>query len=315
MKKPTFRILVVALLLSITSCETPKYDEDLWIPEREICETEQMLLALRQRQDPEDDYGAQFTLTASDTEARLERYEAALEAYHEEFVIPVLSTREKAEYLANINRLISIGIALPEVDFDWGHHQPTIYDLESILPGYDLRWDEGLSPELQYWTYELCVAYGIEEYYELIISLFWHESRFRNVVSSPNNNGSRDHGVAQINDSNHGKLRRALGITDFLDPYQSILCGVHWISRYLHCFADIRNDEHNEVHRALMNYHQGPGAESRWSNGTRSTSYSRLVASTWHTILESRYQLNGDESHENGNYYKQLWDTDSRSCW
>ena len=180
---------------------------------------------------------------------------------------PVCADAVQAQ-LNRIKRLTAQGIVLPEFD-EWGQHEPRYYDIS-------------LSQELQYFTMELCIAYGIGEYYELVLAKIFRESSFRPGVISATN----DYGLAQINEQNHGWLSSTLGITDFLDPEQSILAGVHMLSGHLFAFWEL--GETDRVHRALMSYNMGTGgARRRWEDGDRSSGYSRRVVQTWENLLET----------------------------
>ena len=166
---------------------------------------------------------------------------------------------------ARVERLTGLGVVLPL--YEWGALAPLTYAIS-------------LSDDLQYFTLELCAAYGILEFYELVLALQYRESGYQaHLISSTN-----DYGISQINQCNHSWLRRELGLTDFLDPAQSILAGIHIFAGYLHEFVGMDEDE--RVHRALMSYNMGGGgARSAWARGTRSTSGSRRVVSTWETLL------------------------------
>ena len=139
------------------------------------------------------------------------------------------------------------------------------------VPYYDIK----LSQELQLYTYTKCADLGIAEEYELVLAMMWQESNYRpNLISSTN-----DYGLMQINKCNHGWLSEELGITDFLDPYQSIDAGTHIIASLLIKYKDL--------HKALMAYNYGEGgARSHWNRGTYTSSYSREVAEKQNILLD-----------------------------
>jgi hypothetical protein len=123
--------------------------------------------------------------------------------------------------------------------------------------GYKSYFDECY----QNYLYDLCVQYGITEYYTLLIAQIYHESTFRtNLISSTN-----DYGLMQINVCNHSWLRNKLGISDFLNPYENMQAGVYMMSSYLHKYGD--------AEKALVCYNLGEGG----AKGVSSTSYSRGV--------------------------------------
>jgi len=120
-----------------------------------------------------------------------------------------------------------------------------------------------LSKELQDWVYEMCAEYGIPGYEKMVIAKLYCESSFNPSTIHTNTNGTKDYGLAQINSCNHKRLRNILGITDFLDSYQSIRCGVFMISECLQA------NGYNES-MALAAYNTG-------RNGVSSTPYTRKV--------------------------------------
>lgn len=106
----------------------------------------------------------------------------------------------------------------------------TEYKYYKIVDG---KYETTLDYELQEYTYDLCVEYGITEYFTLILSQLYKESAYKYDVISKTN----DWGIAQINICNHEWLKRELGITDFLDPRQSILCNIYLMSRNLEKYS------------------------------------------------------------------------------
>lgn len=131
-----------------------------------------------------------------------------------------------------------------------------------------------LSQELQRYTYTKCVDLGISEYYELVLAIMWQESNYTPDLISETN----DYGLMQINKINHDWLSKELGITDFLDPYQSIDAGTHVVASLLLKYED--------PHKALMAYNYGEaGARSHWNRGIYTSSYSRGVAEKQDILL------------------------------
>jgi soluble lytic murein transglycosylase-like protein len=129
-----------------------------------------------------------------------------------------------------------------------------------IVPTYDLK----LSSELQEYLYKKCVENDLE--YELVLAVIYTESRFKaNLVSKTN-----DYGLMQINKCNHKSLKKKLGITDFLNPRQSIDAGVYMLS-------DLYS-RYDDVHQVLTAYNWGEyGMLRGWKKGTRTSKYSRKV--------------------------------------
>ena len=123
-----------------------------------------------------------------------------------------------------------------------------------------------LDNELQDYIRELCEERGIPM--SLVIALIEIESSFRtNVVS-----GTSDYGLMQINACNHEWLSRQYGITDFLDPYQNVFCGITILAMHY--------DQYQNENMALMAYNLGDiGAKNLWDKGVYETKYTRLIQS------------------------------------
>lgn len=173
-------------------------------------------------------------------------------------------TEEKEVLQREVNRLelvVSNG-AFFQGDTEWSANE---------VPYYDIK----LSQELQLYTYTKCADLGIAKDYELVLAMMWQESSYdSNLISKTN-----DYGLMQINKINHVWLSKELGITDFLDPYQSIDAGTHIIASQLKKYED--------PHKALMAYNYGEaGARRHWNRGTYTSSYSRGVAEKQDILLK-----------------------------
>lgn len=118
--------------------------------------------------------------------------------------------------------------------------------------------EKALAADLQDWVYQMCEEYGITGYEPLILSMLYQESGYNPGLVHHGN-----YGMAQINQCNHKRLRRDLGITNFLDAHQSIRAGVFMMSEAL------RANGYNES-MALSAYFTG-------RNGISSTHYSNRV--------------------------------------
>lgn len=159
---------------------------------------------------------------------------------------------------------------MPEQIAEEAETEPTTEAIEVMAPPYSYYQmvENGIPYSLpadrQDKIYEKCVEYGIPDYYKLMIALAWHESTFRTHLISKTN----DYGLFQINTCNHARLRRELGVTDFLDPVQNIDCGVYMMSELLKKY-------NFDVERALVGYNMGEGR----AKTTHSTKYSRCVVS------------------------------------
>lgn len=122
-----------------------------------------------------------------------------------------------------------------------------------------------LDYNLQEYAYDLCIEYGIEDYYTLILCQLYYESKYDPDVISESN----DYGIAQINKCNHKWLSSKLGITNFLDAKQSILCNIYLMSNNLKKYS---------VESSLFCYNTGSPNGSNtysrnifymWNNGVR----------------------------------------------
>ena len=134
-------------------------------------------------------------------------------------------------------------------------------------------YDCPLSHDLQDYIREQCERQGISM--SLVIALIEVESSFQADVISR----SDDYGLMQINVINHGWLYEEYGITDFLDPYNNILCGITILSQHYERYGDET--------KALMAYNMGAtGAKRNWDKGIFETTYTRKIQSA-----KERYDL------------------------
>lgn len=125
-------------------------------------------------------------------------------------------------------------------------------------------YDCPLDDDLQDYIRELCDENGIPM--PLIIAMIEVESSFRADVISD----TSDYGLMQINKINHEWLYEKYGITDFLDPYQNVFCGITILSQQYKRFQN--------VDKALMAYNLGAtGAKRFWDEGIYTTSYTQKV--------------------------------------
>lgn len=143
--------------------------------------------------------------------------------------------------------------------------EPTYYDIP-------------LSKDLQLYTYNRCIEYGIPEHYELILAMMWQESNYTPDIIS----ATDDYGIMQINACNHEWLSDLLGTTNFLDVYQNIDAGTYIISKMLLKYGD--------EHKALMAYNMGEnGAALNWDAGIYTSSYSRGIIAKREAIKSNNY--------------------------
>lgn len=142
----------------------------------------------------------------------------------------------------------------------------TTYETETSIPTEPEKfyYDCLLEQKIQDYISDLCVENNVPM--DLIIAMISVESSFEpNTVSN-----TSDYGLMQINKINHEWFSKEYGITDFLDPYQNVFCGVKMIASYINTYEDYG--------KALMCYNMGEyGANKAWANGISSTSYSENV--------------------------------------
>ena len=135
-----------------------------------------------------------------------------------------------------------------------------------------------LSKDLQLYTYNKCIEYGILDHYELVLAMMWQESNYTADLISKTD----DYGIMQINSCNHSWLVDLLGPTDFLDANDNINAGVYVISKLLIKYGD--------EHKALMAYNMGEhGASLNWQAGNYTSNYSRDVVAKREAIEANNY--------------------------
>ena len=113
----------------------------------------------------------------------------------------------------------------------------------------------------------------------LLLAMMDQESDYRTDLVS----GTDDYGIMQINAINHPRLREELGVTDFLDPEQSITCGAYMIGELLDKFD-------GDIHRALTSYNRGEAGARRYAenNGTYESSYRTSIVEIYESLEEGR---------------------------
>lgn len=138
---------------------------------------------------------------------------------------------------------------------------PSVVETEPPVLYYDCP----LSHDLQDYIRQLCETENVPM--GLVIAMIDKESTFRASVVS----ATDDYGLMQINVINHEWLSEQYGITDFLDPYQNVFCGIKILSGHLENYD-------GDLSRALMAYNMGAGGARRlWNQGIYSTSYTTYI--------------------------------------
>lgn len=114
--------------------------------------------------------------------------------------------------------------------------------------------DVPMDESLQEYTYWMADAYDID--FAFLMGLIRNESNFQVDVIS----GTNDYGLMQINQKNHEWLSNAVGVTDFLDPYQNIQAGLYILGSLF--------EKYDDPHMVLMAYNMGEGGASKlWDQG------------------------------------------------
>lgn len=131
----------------------------------------------------------------------------------------------------------------------------------SVSPYY---YDIPLSDGQQDYVFEKCEEYDVP--CELVLAVMEAESTYTEDRISANG----DYGIMQINEINHPQLTSELGVTDFTDFEQNVLCGVYMLSHYYHLYTDFN--------KIAMCYRYGEnGAKQMWDKGVYETDYTRQI--------------------------------------
>jgi hypothetical protein len=146
--------------------------------------------------------------------------------------------------------------------------------LELITEPEVFYFEVPLSDDFQDYIRAKCIEYDVPM--ELVIALIDKESSFRaDVVSNTD-----DYGYMQINKFNHEWLSETLGVSNFLDPYENVLCGIYIIAGHLH-----KTD--GDIVLALMRYNCGAtGAKKLWDKGIYSTDYTDKIMTAYNSYIE-----------------------------
>lgn len=120
--------------------------------------------------------------------------------------------------------------------------------------------------------FDVCAKYGVPP--ALMVALMSVESGFNpNAISATD-----DYGLCQINKGNHAWLSQALGVTNFLDPKQNILCGVYILQSHIKNYGTTNQG----LHKSLMAYNMGAGGASKlWATGKYTSAYSIKVMTAY----------------------------------
>lgn len=151
-------------------------------------------------------------------------------------------------------------------------------EITQMYPQQYQLYNVPLDMDTQQYLINISRKYNVDP--ELVLAVIEVESSFRpNIISITN-----DYGLMGINGCNHEEMRKKLGITDFLDAKQNILCGTHILSSHLKYTGD--------TEKALMCYNCGRGGARRlWRKGIYSTRYSRKVMKAYEKYLTEEEKI------------------------
>ena len=122
-----------------------------------------------------------------------------------------------------------------------------------------------LPAETQRAIREICDRKGVP--YSLIMSMAATESEFDPHARGDN---GRSKGLLQIQPKFYPEEAARIGLTDIDDPVQNADLGTEIMAGLF--------EKHGDVHKALMEYNQGPDSARRsWKKGVTSTTYSRTI--------------------------------------
>lgn len=121
-----------------------------------------------------------------------------------------------------------------------------------------------MDTDMQEFIYQLSTAYEID--HTLVMAMIQTESAFdADIVSR-----GGDYGLMQIAEINHGWLSEALGVKDFLDPYDNVKSGMFILRKLF--------EKYEEPEKVLMAYNMGEtGAARLWDKDIYETNYTRRV--------------------------------------
>lgn len=139
-------------------------------------------------------------------------------------------------------------------------------------------YDIPLSLEYQDFIRDECEMADVDM--ELVLAIMQVESNFHSDSVSATN----DYGIMQINEINHKKLIKELGIKDFLNPYDCARAGIYMLNHLTWCESETQ---------MLMCYNMGvTGARNAWKKGITETKYSKNVLKAKEEIGGTKYEIN-----------------------
>ena len=188
------------------------------------------------------------------------------------FVIKYENEKEIARKLISeevskeaVPQILDVGTAIPTVSRS---SKSRVSSNDLVAKAGFKEYNIKLSKELQIYAYNMATKYGVQ--YELFLAMMYVESGFNpNKISSTN-----DYGLCQINISNHSYLRKKLGVSNFLDPYDNIQAGAFFLARYFNSWGKSVSDRATLELHALNSYNRGDGSYKKYlAKGNTATSW------------------------------------------
>jgi len=187
--------------------------------------------------------------------------------------------QERATSAAPVVRQAIMGPAITSVDEPRLERHATNLRLRAIVmvTGLDIRVASHIVAEAD--------RYGLRD--EVLVGLIAHETgyTFDQELIVTNTNGTKDHGLMQLNSGTYPWLARMLGLVDVdpLEPLQNIQMGVWYLNQVL-------TECHNNLHCALSRY-----------NGDRTGRYALHVSGVidrYASLLMQAKERAGREQHK-----------------
>lgn len=128
----------------------------------------------------------------------------------------------------------------------------------------------GTDPELVSYAWDQAADAGLDP--TLVLAVIDQESGWNASLVHANDNGTRDWGLAQINDVSLHALMTTIGVHDPLDPQGSVRMGVYKLAYLSRLYG-------GDTDKILTSYNRGIGGLQTWlaSRGTPRSPYSEAV--------------------------------------
>lgn len=202
------------------------------------------------------------------------------------FVYPAIETEPKDQMIVYVVAPLQSQVqdeAIPPIREPEKDEAPLVIrcDAELEPPKREILYDVvPLSKDLQEYIYLLCDTYFVPV--ELIFAVIEVESNFVPWIIS----STDDYGLMQLNLCCHDYLKGELGVSDILDPFQNVHCGIYLFSKKL-------ETSKGNLELALLCYNSGDtGGMQAWENGIKSTFYTEKIMGLYESYVE---RLNGFE--------------------